>query len=156
MLKNIYLYVPVGYSFGNYFIPKIKNPNLECFEAGRTRMGIQRKGNNHLVVFLEFGFKKRPLPGEKVDLNEQPWPEEFHREFVVSFFKKEPEIALYKLVYDARMSIVAWEILTEIADDERILVDEGLGSCLNGPQLANELKELLEFKPEADKSEAVS
>ncbi len=156
MQKNIYLYVPAEYSFENYFIPKITSPQLECFEAGRTRLGIQRKGNNHLVVFLEFSFKKRPVSDDKGDLNENPWPQEFHREFVSSFFHKEPEIALFKLVYDARMSIVAWEILTEIANDDRILVDEGLGSCLSGPQLAKELKELLEFKPEADKSEAVS
>jgi hypothetical protein len=155
MQKNIYLFVPTEYSFAGYFIPKIKNPHLECFEAGKNRLGIQRRGNNHLVVFLEFGFKKRPAGLAAGDLSEQPWPEEYHRKFVGSFFRKEHEISVFKLIYEARMSIVAWEILAEIADDERVLADEGLGSCLSGPQLARELKDLLEFKPLADKSEAV-
>lgn len=65
MINEYLLFVPGDYAFGNYFLPKIKNQTIDFFEVSHKRRGIQRKGNNHLVVFLEFVCKRAPA--------EYPW-----------------------------------------------------------------------------------
>src|ERR1700733_14304446 len=111
MSKIFNLFVPGEYTFENYFIPKIKNPAVECFEVGKVRHGYQRKGNNHLVVFLDFCLKKETSRFTKVNgseaehflLEDQTDIELFNR-----VLRQQKEVAVYSLAYNAKMSVIAW------------------------------------------------
>jgi hypothetical protein len=154
MIKEFLLFVPGDYAFGNYFLPKIKNPNIDFFEVSHMRRGVQRKGNNHLVAFLELVCKRPPaeypilLDGEAgalILVN----PSE--REFFTQMFKNQKEVALFSLHYHARMSVLAWEIMVEIADDPRVMVKDDSVELARGVDIAAELKSLLRFKPGVEK-----
>jgi hypothetical protein len=146
MSMTFNLYVPSEYTFKNYFFPRIQNPSLEFFEVDKRRYGIQRKGNNHLVVFLDFCLKKPPSEFTRLNsseagdlLVESPAVIElFNR-----MFGRQKEVAVYSLSYNARMSVIAWKLLTEIANDEKIMVEDDSGQWMSGPECVRELKELL-------------
>jgi hypothetical protein len=145
MNKKIIMMVPGEYDFSTYFERKIRNPKLEIFEVDTRRRGIQRKGNNHLLVFLNFEYKKKASELYTLELREDKTlylSEHSRRELV----HEKQEISVYSLVYEARMSLIAWEVLVEIVNDNRIIVDEGVGGLTRGPDLAVELKQLLDFK----------
>ncbi len=149
MTKEFLLYVPSSYTLRNYFLPKLEKPAMESFEITSNRIGIQRKGNNHLVVFLEFSFK-RPMEefflihdGEAGDLFlHSPSDREFFRQMYID----EKEVSVFSLAYHPRMSVLAWESIAEIADDPRIIVRDVSDELIKGDELAREFKELLEFK----------
>lgn len=140
------LYVPADYTFKNYFLPRIKRPSLECFEIDKNRHGIQRKGNNHLVVFLDFCLKKPPSEftnansGEADDfLIEEPADINFFNRI----FGRQKEVAVYSLSYHGRMSVIAWEVLIEIADDEKVVLENDFGKLVRGPEWVQDHKVLM-------------
>jgi len=156
MIKEFLLFVPGEYTFANYFAPKIKNPNIEFFELNAKRRGIQRKGNNHLVLFLEFvctrpaGEYPMVLDGEAGALMlDNP----SDRDLFSRMFENHQEVSTFSLQYHARMSVLAWETMVEIADDPRILVKDVSSEWKKGTDLAAELNEVLSFKRESNNSE---
>jgi hypothetical protein len=140
------LYVPAEYTFEIYFIPKIKSPSLEFFDVDKNRRGIQRKGNNHLIVFLDFCLKKRALEFTKNNSGEA---DDFLIEspsdikFFYRMFGQENEVSVFSLSYHGRMSVIAWEVLIEIADDPRVVVEDERGKLVDGPECIQEYKMLM-------------
>lgn len=61
-------------------------------------------------------------------------------------FEGQREVSLYSLHYHARMSVLAWEIMLEIADDPLVLVKDDSGAMTRGADLAAELNQVLSFK----------
>lgn len=146
MQKTVHLYVPVEYSFKHYFLPKINPSAFESFEVDRHRHGIQRKGNNHLVVFLDFRLQKEPsqftssgdgATGEFF-LQKPDEADLFHRTL-----GRQKQVAVYSLAYQARMTVIAWKLLVDITDDEKVLVRDDHGHLKAGPQCAGEHRKLL-------------
>ncbi len=139
-------YVPADYGFKNYFLPKIKHPSLEYFDVDRDRYGIQRKGNNHLVVFLDYCFQKAPseFTEPKGDgANDFVFEKPHQIEFFNRMFRHQKEVAVYSLSYHARMSVIVWKLLIDITDDEKVMVEDNLGHLMTGPQCAREFEQLL-------------
>lgn len=143
--KNFNLYVPGDFQFGNYFLPRIKNPQLEFFPVNARRYGVQRQGNNHLVVFLDFCLKKSPYQFIEIDETESgvynliaPMDVEmFNR-----LFGLEKEVSVFSVSYHSRMSAIAWKLLIDIAEDERIMAEDDSGNFVGGPQCVRDLKHL--------------
>ena len=132
------LYVPAEYTFENYFLPRIESPSLEFFEVDEKRRGIQRKGNNHLIVFLDFCLKKASAEFIKTNsdgvddfLIESPVDIEFFNRF----FSPQKEVAVYSLSCHGRMSVIAWEVLILIADES--------GKLMAGPVYVREHKKIM-------------
>src|SRR5579859_4954853 len=125
MQKTVHFYVPAEYGFKSYFLPKINPSAFENFEVSRHRHGIQRKGNNHLVVFLDFHLQKESTlftaPGGheagEFFLKKPDDAELFRRTL-----GRQKEVAVYSLAYQALMTVIAWKLLVDIADDQKILV----------------------------------
>ncbi len=146
MPKKFKIFVPGEYTFMNYFLPGIKNPALECFEVDKRRHGVQRKGNNHLVVFLDFCLKKESSKFIEANGNET---EDFLMETPadIDFFKRmfgcQKEVAVFSLSYNARMSVIAWKLLIDIANDEKLLVVDDSGKLMRGPECVKEHELLL-------------
>ncbi len=155
MIKKMVLVVPGEYTFENFFAPRFKKTNLEIFDVDTNRRGIQRKGNNHLVVFLDYVYKK-PLDQfsetQGIESETIVYLTQTHIEFFKQMFDHQKELSVYALSYDARMSLIAWEVITHIADDKRVLVEEGFGEWMKGPELARELKDFLDFKQDGQKA----
>ena len=146
-MQKIYnLFVPAEYTFKNHFIPKIKNPVLESFEVDSSRQGIQRKGNNHLVVFLDFCLKAPPEKFLEVAESEN-FEFHFRASGDVDIFRKkfagQEAVALYSLSYNPRMTVLAWKLLMDIADDGRILVENEDGTLMDGHACVEDLKQML-------------
>jgi hypothetical protein len=140
------LYVPVEYTFEKYFLPRIESPSLEFFEVDENRRGIQRKGNNHLIVFLDFCIKKASSEFTKsksdgVDdfLISSPVDIEFfNRMFIL-----QKEVAVYSLSCHGRMSVIAWEVLNLIADNEKVVIEDESGKLMAGPAYVREHKKIM-------------
>ncbi len=143
--KNFNLYVPGTFKFENYFLPRIQNPTLEYFVVNARRYGIQRKGNNHLVVFLDFCLIKPP--GQFIETDETETGvynlktpatlEMFNRLFI-----REKDVSVYSVSFHSRMSAIAWKLLIDIADDDKIMIEDDSGNFVGGPQCARDLKHL--------------
>ena len=146
MPKIFNFYVPAEYNFKQYFLPKINHLDLEYFEVDSHRHGIQRKGNNHLVVFLDYCLKKAPSHFTETN-NDGVGSFFLEKTDEAKLFKKmfedQGEVAVFTLSYNARMSVVAWKLLVDIANDERVLVRDDHGRLVTGPQCVQEHKELL-------------
>lgn len=146
MPKNINLYVPAEFTFMNYFLPGIKNKTLEHYEVDAKRYGVQRVGNNHLVVFLDFRLKKaspqfiKALEGRADDFFLKN-PADI--DLFGQVFKSQKEVALFSITYSSRMSVIAWKLLIDIADNDKILVEDDKGHFMKGPDCVQELKALL-------------
>ena len=145
MAKNFNLYVPSEYTFLDYFRPRIVDPGLEWFEVDLRRHGVQRKGNNHLVVFLDFRFQGPPSfftggsgKAGSFGLRTPAEAELFNR-----VLGGEREVAVYSLAYHVRMSILAWRLLTQVADDGRVLLEDEPGLLSPGPDFVREHLRLL-------------
>ena len=146
MPKVFDIYVPGEYTFENYFLPKIKNSTLDCFEVDKNRHGVQRKGNNHLIVFLDFHLKKPSLEFTKINgdqvedffIEEPADIELFNR-----VLGREKEVAVFSLSYHARMSVIAWEVLLAVADNEKVVVEDDLDKLMDGPKYVRDLKKFL-------------
>jgi hypothetical protein len=140
------LYVPAEYTFESYFVPMIKGPLLEFFEVDKNRRGIQRKGNNHLIVFLDFCLKK---PASEFTKNCGGEADDFRIEapsdikFFYRMFGQENEVSVFSLSYHGRMSVIAWEVLIEIADNPRVVVEDETGKLVGGPECIQEYKMLM-------------
>ena len=140
------LYVPAEYTFKNYFLPRIKKPSLKCFEVDKKRHGIQRRNNNHLIVFLDFCFKKPPseftqTKDDEADdfLIEAPADIElFNR-----MFSRQRVVSVYSLSCNGRMSVIAWEVLIAIADDEKVLIEDESGKLVAGVEWVREHKAIM-------------
>ena len=146
-MQQLYnLFVPAEYTFKSHFVPKIKDPILDCFEVDGSRQGIQRKGNNHLVVFLDFCLKAPPEKFLEVAKNENY---DFHFktppdvELFMRVFGQQKEVALFSLSFNPRMTVLAWRLLIEIADDDKTLVEDEGGHLRTGPDCVRELRELM-------------
>jgi hypothetical protein len=144
MIFNIY--VPSEYKFKNYFLPRIKKPSLKCFEVDKNRRGIQRKDNNHLIVFLDFCFKKNP--SEFTHINGDAAGDFFIKEpaeieLFNGVFGQQKEVAVYSLSYHGRMSVIAWEVLIAIADDEKVLIEDETGKLIAGTEWVREHKAVM-------------
>lgn len=140
------LYVPGEYTFESHFLPRIQETHLECFEVDRNRHGIQRKGNNHLVVFMDFCLKGPPSKFTEPDgdgAQEFLFEKPHEIEFFNRVFAGQKEVAVFSLAYKARMSVILWKLLVHIADDERMMVEDDQGNLMTGPQCVQELKHLM-------------
>lgn len=149
MIKEFLLFVPGEYTFKNYFSPKIKNTTIEIFEINSNRRGIQRKGNNHLVLFLEF-VCARPAGDYPIILDGEAGAlmlnNASEREFFKNMFEGHEQVSIFSLQYHARMSVLAWETMVEIANDPRIMVKDVSSEWMKGTDLALELSEILSYK----------
>ena len=146
MKMNFYFYVPPEYTFEGYFSPKVDPSSLEFFEVDRRRRGIQRKGNNHLVVFLDSCVQAEParfLEPEEAGMNGLRMRTPAEKDLFNRLFGGQKEVAVFALSYHARMSVIAWKITAALADDERILVKNDAGNLMAGRECAHELKSLL-------------
>ena len=146
MSKIFKLYVPPEYTFENYFCPRIVNREMECFDVDHKRHGFQRKGNNHLVLFLDLQMKMATAEflqgcGEGAD--------EFHLktlediELFKNVFEGQKEVAVYSLAYQARMAVIAWKMIMEVAENEQVLVLDDSGKLMRGPECVEEHKRLM-------------
>lgn len=146
MPMNYNIFVPAKYTLENYFLPKIKNPTLEHFEVDRKRHGIQRKGNNHLVVFLDFRGKKSSVDFAELGGGDQGEIFMKNQEELTLFrkvFKDHKEVAVFSLSFNSRMSVFVWKVLIELVDEELILVEDESGKIMSGPDCARSLRSLM-------------
>ena len=146
MQKLYNLFVPAEYHFKNHFLPKIKNPDLDCFEVDDSRQGVQRKDNNHLVVFLDFCLKGPPeqfLEEAKNDNYSYHFRSPQDVELFTKTFGQQKEVALFSLSFRPQMTVLAWKLLIDIAEDERTLVEDEEGRLLNGAHCVQELKQMM-------------
>jgi hypothetical protein len=145
MLKNFNIYVPGGYSFEKDLLPRIKNPILEFFPVNARRYGVQREGNNHLVVFLDFCLKKDPAKFAEAEEGESGafnLKNPTETEIFNALFSAQKEVSVYTVSYHPRMSAIAWKLLIDILDDEKIMVEDDSGNFMRGPHCVKELKAL--------------
>ena len=147
MWKNFNIYVPGEYTFEKYFLPRIKNPILDLFPVNARRYGIQREGNNHLVVFLDFCLKKESAKFAEVEEGESGvfnLKNPAETEIFNGLFAGQKEVAVYTVSYHPRMSAIAWKLLIDILDDEKIMVEDDSGNFMRGPNCVKDLKSLYE------------
>ena len=147
MWKNFNLYVPGEYSFEKHFLAKIKNPILEFFPVNSRRYGVQRQGNNHLVVFLDYCLKKDFSKFSEADEGESGvynLKNPTETEIFKDLFEGEKEVAVFSVSYHPRMSAIAWKLLIDILEDEKIMVEDDSGNFMRGPHCVKELRSLYE------------
>jgi hypothetical protein len=140
------LYVPAEYTFENYFLPKIESPSLEFFEVDEKRRGIQRKGNNHLIVFLDFCLKTAAsefTQGDSDQVLDFRFGTPADIDFFNRVFSRQKEVAVYSLSYHGRMSVIAWEVLNLIADNVKVVVEDESGKLMEGPAYVREHKKIM-------------
>ncbi len=144
MSKRFNLYVPGDYTFKDHYLPLIDKIGLDSFEAGPHRYGIQRKDNNHLVVFLEHSLHMAPshfIQGDETGRFALETPQEaalFER-----VLGKQKDVSVFSLFYTPRMTPMAWRVTAEIADDPKCLVMDESRHFLTGPDCVLELKSLM-------------
>lgn len=146
MQMSFYFYVPAEYTFEGYFLPKIDPSSLDFFEVDRRRRGIQRKGNNHLVVFLDYCLKaeiSRFMEGEGGEADRFRMRTSAERGLFGGLFGDQREVAVFSLSYHARMSVIAWKIVVSLADNAGILVKNDAGNLMRGDECVHDLKGLL-------------
>jgi len=146
MLKIFNLYVPVEYTFKNYFLPRINYSDLEYFEMGPHRHGIQRTGNNHLLVFLDFCLKKPPskfTKAKSVETGDFRMRTPAEIKLFKRIFARQKEVAAFSLTYHPRMSVMLWKLLIQVVDDPKIMVRDDSGHLMTGRQCIQEIKKLL-------------
>lgn len=146
MPKIFNLYVPAEYNFNNYFLLKINKPTLEHFEVDSRRHGIQRKGNNHLVVFLDFHGKKSS--SRFAEVLAEPQGEFFMKsDAEVGLFNQmfggQKEVAVYSVAFTSKMSAFAWKVLFDLVNDDRILVEDDTRKLMKGADCAKSLSLVL-------------
>jgi hypothetical protein len=144
MSKRFHLYVPGDYTFRGHYLPRIDQMGLDSFEASSRCYGIQRKDNNHLVVFLEQAALTEPsyfTSGKENDRFALKTPGE------IELFEKtlghHKEVSVFVLFYTARMTPMAWKVMAGIGDDPKVLVMDESRHFLPGPDCALELKALM-------------
>lgn len=146
MKRNFNIYAPAKCTFENYFLPRVQKPALDHFEVDKKRYGIQRKGNNHLVVFLDYHGKKNVAKFSEVGGGEQG---EFFTKpsseagLFATIFSGHGEVAVYSISYSLKMSVFAWKLLSEVVDDAKVLVEDDSGHLMTGPDCAKAMRELL-------------
>lgn len=144
MSKRFNLYVPGEYTFKGHFKPRIESAGLDSFEADTHRWGIQRRENNHLVVFMEHSLTMEP--------SHFTHAEEIGRFALESSGEKtafqkilggQREVSVFTLFYTSRMTPLAWRAMVGMVDDPRILVMDETRHYAAGPDCVLELKGLM-------------
>jgi hypothetical protein len=107
------------------------------------------KGTITLVLFLEF-VCARPAGDYPIILDGEAGAlmlnNASEREFFKNMFEGHEQVSIFSLQYHARMSVLAWETMVEIADDPRIMVKDVSSEWMKGTDLASELSEILSYK----------
>lgn len=144
MSKRFYLYAPGAYTFRGHYLPRLDQMGLETFETSSRCYGIQRKDNNHLVVFFEHSAQMEPSQFTRGDEGGRftlTTPQE------IDLFEKtlghHKEVSAFFLFYTPRMTPLAWRVMAGIADDPKVLVMDEARHFLPGPDCAQELRGLM-------------